>query len=112
MQYLKTLPEGAKIGGAFLVSGPIREPDPVRYAKIVPFFTPVFDFDHAKKVCASFTVIHGEDDPVVAFSDAEEFAQALSAKLVPIPQGGHLNGSSGWRELPALLEEFERLVKK
>ena len=112
MQYLKSLPEGVKIGGAVLVSGPMREPDPVKYAAIVPFFTPAFDFEHAKKVCARFAVIHGDNDHVVPFTDAEEFSKALSCPLISIPNGGHLNGSSGWRELPPLLDTLHDFLKR
>lgn len=104
LQYVQSLPAGSEIGGAVLVSGPMREPDPIHYAAIVPFFDPAFDFERIKKVCSNFVVIHGVDDPVVPFSDAEELNQALSCKLVSIPNGGHLNGSSGWYELPAALE--------
>jgi predicted alpha/beta hydrolase family esterase len=110
LHYLATLPAGSRIGGAFLVSGPIRLSDHERYAKIASFFTPPADLVLAQKACAHFTVIHGDNDPVVPFSDGEEFARELSCELISIPNGGHLNGSAGWRELPQLLEQISRVL--
>ena len=103
LQYLQTLPEGVKIGGAVLVSGPLKKPEGEEYEPIKNFFEPDFDFEQAKRVCKNFTVIHGNNDPIVNFADAEEISKKLSCELISIPNGGHLNGSSGWRELPPAL---------
>lgn len=111
LQYLKTLPEGAKIGGAVLVSGPYYNADDGYKEKLKSFFEPDYDFAHYKKTCKNFVVIHGDNDGVVPFSDAEEFSKALSCELVSIPNGGHLNGSSGWRELPAAFDALMRFIK-
>lgn len=112
LHYLQTLPEGVKIGGAILVSGPYRNVDDGYSELLESFFEPAYNFEKIKKTCDNFVVIHGDNDPVVAFSDAEEFSKALSCELVSIPNGGHLNGSSGWRELPQALKALESLFKK
>ena len=111
LHYLQTLPEGAKIGGAVLVSGPFTKPEGNEYEPIKNFFEPAFDFAKIKASCKNFTVIHGDNDPIVVFSDAEIFSKELFCKLVTIPNGRHLNGSSGWRELPAALEALEGFFK-
>ncbi|MBP7804919.1 MAG: serine hydrolase family protein [Candidatus Pacebacteria bacterium] len=111
LQYLKTLPEGVKIGGVVLVSGPYHNVDDGYKEKLKSFFEPAYDFEHYKKTCKNFVVIHGDNDGVVPFADAEEFSKALSCELVSIPNGGHLNGGSGWRELPAALDALMRFIK-
>ena len=111
LQYLKSLPETAVIGGAVLVSGPYHNVDDGYRMLLESFFDPAYDFAHAKKVCKNFVVIHGSDDTVVPFSDAEEFSKALSCELISVENGGHLNGSSGWRELPPALDALIRFIK-
>ena len=111
LQYLQSLPEGAKIGGAVLVSGPYHNVDDGYREKLESFFQPAYDFDSIKRACTNFAVIHGDNDEVVSFSDAEEFARALSCNLVSVPNGGHLNGSSGWRELPQALDALLSFLK-
>ena len=100
LQYLATLPENSKIGGAILVSSPAHLSKDDEHNPIANFFKPDFDFDHIKKVCGQFTVIHGTDDPVVPFSDAKEISKKLSCELIPIINGKHLNGAAGIYELP------------
>ena len=111
LHYLQELPEGAKIGGAVLVSGPFTKPEDGQHEAIANFFEPKFDFEKIRSACKQFVVIHGANDPVVPFAEAELFARALECKLVSIPNGGHLNGSSGWRELPQALEALEHFFK-
>ena len=101
LQYLQALPEGVTIGGAVLVSGPFQHLQEEEYKATANFFEPAFDFEKIKKACKKFTVIHGDNDPVVPFTDAGKFGKVLSCEVISIPNGGHLNGSSGWRELPA-----------
>lgn len=96
LQYLQNLPEGSKIGGVLLISGPYKGKREITQE----FFEPDYDFVRIKNTCKNFAIIHGDNDPWVPFSDAEKFAQGLSCELIAIPNGGHLNGSSGWYELP------------
>lgn len=70
-----------------------------------------FDFEYIKNACSHFTVIHGDNDPTVPFVHAEELAKNLSCELVSIKNGGHLNGSSGWYELPEALEALEKMMQ-
>lgn len=108
LQYLQTLPEGTMIGGAVLVSGPFHNTKDEYQELLATFFEPEYDFSLIKSRCKHFAVIHGSNDNVVPFSDAEEFSRALSCELIRIENGGHLNGSSGWRELPEALATLSR----
>ncbi len=89
------------LAGAVLVSGPANS---TGNEKVNRFFESDFDFDKIKNKCKKWTVIHGDDDTRVPLAEAEFLSQKLNCKLVVIPNGGHLNGSSGWRSLPACLE--------
>ncbi len=110
LQYMQSLPEGSKIGGAVLVSGPYHNVDDGYKDQLESFFEPQYDFAKIRSVCGNFAVIHGDNDEVVPFSDAEEFSLALSCDLMPIKNGGHLNGESGWRELPEALTALKKFL--
>lgn len=57
------------------------------------------------------TVIHGDNDPNVPVSDAEEITKQLNGKLILIPNGKHLNGSAGFTELPEALSALTEIMK-
>ena len=106
LRYLESAPETVHISGAVLVSGRCaHHPN----KKLADFFEPPFDFATIASRCRSFTIIHGDDDQLVPFENAEILSKALRADLVVIPKGGHLNGGSGWRTLPACLESLVRM---
>jgi len=100
LRYLETLHPEQKIGGAVLVSGPILHALEPNDERMKTFFETPFDFSLYKKVCKNFSVIQGDNDPWFSFDQAETLARELSCALIPIPNGGHLNGSSGHYELP------------
>ena len=112
LQYLQSLNEGERIGGAVLVSGPFQNVTDEYRSKLESFFVPPFDFTKIKNACNQFAVLHGTNDPLVSFTDAESFGQALECSVVAVPNGGHLNGSSGWRELPQALSALEGFLKR
>ncbi len=112
LNYLETLSPELKIGGAVLVSGiihPIEGED--KYKHINHFYDKNFNYENIKKVCSNFVVIHGDNDTSVPFTQALELSQNLSCKLITVKNGGHLNGSSGWYELPEALVALEEMCK-
>lgn len=111
LRYLENLPINNHIGGAVLVSGPIHVLDLDKYRPIDNFIEKSFDFQHIKKVCKNFKVIHAKDDPNVPFSHAEDLSRDLACELVALSQGGHLNGSSGYYELPEVLGALKNISK-
>lgn len=115
LRYLETLSESKKIGGAILVSGPFKIINPEnitsKLRKIDNFLDIPFDFEHMKKVCQKFTVIHGDNDEEVPFEHAINISENLNCVLVSVPNGGHLNGSAGWNELPQALKVLEEMMK-
>lgn len=109
LRYIESLNENEKIGGAVLVSGPAFEISRPGYEEVNTFLHTPFNFEHIKNICKNFSVIHGDNDTAVPFSDGEYFSKNLSCDLISVPNGGHLNGSAGWRELPQLLESLEKM---
>lgn len=97
-----------KICGAVLVSGPCESNGNPR---LNGFLDRNFDFNKIKTKCNKFIIIHGKDDQVVSFSNAETLSRELEGELVPIEKGGHLNGSSGWIELPQCLESLNKIME-
>ena len=110
LRYLETLPVGDKIGGAILVSGPYENLKDEEHKVLAPFFETPFDFDHIKKTCSKFVIIHSTDDPVVSFNNAILMANKLSCEIVSLSKGGHFNGSSGIYKFPELLETLEKII--
>jgi predicted alpha/beta hydrolase family esterase len=106
---LRYLERGAEaVAGAVLVSGPI-EPIAVNHV-IAPFLAEPFDFPKIRSRIGRVAVIHAHDDDRVPFSQGERLARELGAELIAIPNGGHLNGKSGWTELPQALEALKTML--
>ena len=97
--------DGKFIGGAVLVSGRIQKSD---NPKTQSFYGD-FDFEKIKKKINKFSVIHGDNDDMVNVSNAYELSEKLGIKPMLIENGGHLNGSAGWRELPQALKALKEL---
>ncbi len=108
LHYLQSLENDRKINGVVLVSGPVKPLKVVKYP-VIDTFLDSFDFTHIKKVCKNFCIIHGDNDDKVPFNHAEELSKNLNCKLITIPNGGHLNGSAGWTELPEVLEALKEM---
>jgi len=92
---------GKSISGAVLVSGPIHKTE---NKKLDSFFEKPFDYQKIRSRCKNFVVIHGDNDPMVSLEEGKELGEALNAKLIVVPNGGHLNGASGWQKLPQVLD--------
>lgn len=98
--------DAKNINGVVLVSGPIK---PTGKGSLNDFLDKPFDFAKIKKVTENFLVIHGDNDPIVPFEHAEILSKELGSELVVIKNGGHLNGSAGWKTLPQVLVGLEKM---
>ena len=114
LRYLETLPEGQSISGAVLVSGPAFVINPTnpnsKLRKIDNFLDSPYDFDHIKKVCKNFVVIHGDNDSKVVFEHAIKISEGLDCELITVQNGGHLNDRDGVWELPQALEALTKIM--
>lgn len=108
LRALARRPEGFRLAGAVLVSGPVERIDVNRV--IDPFLAEPFDFEALRPKIGRAAVIHGLDDARVPFAHGERLSAALGAELIPIEGGGHLNGKSGWTKLPPCLEALKPML--
>lgn len=107
LRYLES-EQSRNIAGAVLVSGPSEKNN---NRKIDTFIEASFDYQKARSKCGKFLIIHGDNDPNVPMSNAETLSKELNGKLLVVPNGGHLNGSSGWLQLPPCLEGLLVMMK-
>lgn len=98
------------IAGAVLVSGRYeKDGSPLPGAD--SFFEIPLDFQKIKLVCNNFCVIHGDNDSLVPFENAQKLSKVLNCELITVKDGGHLNGSAGWIELPQCLEVLQKMIQ-
>lgn len=106
LHYLEQAPPDTKITGAVLVSGPSEKSN---NEKAKAFLEKSFDFKKIKSKVLHFSVIHGDDDPVVHISNGGFLAEKLGCDLVIVHEGKHLNGSAGFYQLPECLIELQKM---
>ena len=115
LQYLSSLPEGTRLGGAVLVSGPIEkiktEDLDSKLRDIDNFFDPNFDFQRIKDSCKSFFVVHGDDDDKVPLKHGQALADKLGCEISIVKNGKHLAGRDGFSELPQVLSALEQIMQ-
>ncbi len=109
LHYLETLSVEESIGGVVLISGPIHILEADKYRPIDHFMDTEFNFEHIKKVCQNFVVIHGELDPAVPFAHSIELSNNLSCENVTIKGGDHL---SDYYELPEAYDALMKMINK
>lgn len=106
LRYLETV--DIKLSGVILVSGPIVK---TFNRNIDNFLETPFDFETIKSKVQKITVIHGDNDPYVFIGDhGDVLSKALNAKYIVIKDGGHLNGSAGWHQLPECLKALNEMI--
>lgn len=105
LRILETISHPLK--ASFLIAG-VSKGAPKKF-QTETFTAEPFDFEKIKKNCQYFTVFHGDDDPYNSLETAEKRAEELSAELIVIPQGGHLNAAAGYTTFPALLEKIQKI---
>lgn len=96
------------VKGIVLVSGPVYK---TSKKKVQAYLKDSFDFVGIRNKVKKIAVIHGDNDQNVSFEQGEFLAKELKGKLIEIKNGGHLNGSSGWVQLPQCLEVLEGMMK-
>lgn len=96
------------VKGVVLVSGPVYK---TSKKKVAAFLKNSFDFVGIRNKVKKIAVIHGDNDQNVSFEQGEFLAKELKGELIAIKNGGHLNGSSGWVQLPQCLEALEGMMK-
>lgn len=112
LRYIESLDEDSRIGGALLISGPFYEIKKDGYEHVNSFLDTPINFEYINNICHNFSIIHGDNDQNVPYDEAIQLAKELRAELISIPNGGHLNGSSGWYQLPQALDALLKMIKE
>lgn len=107
LRYLEQF-NSSSLKGVVIASAPCHQNT---NSKIVDFLRTDFNWEVMKNKVEHVVVIHGDNDPNVPVSDAEETAKQLNGKLIIIPDGKHLNGSAGFTELPEALSALIEMIK-
>lgn len=114
MRYLGGLPIDKKVGGVVFVAGWFVLSDlETEEEKVIgkPWIETPIDFDHVRKMAGNFTVILGEDDPVVPYEENRKLFEArLDPKIIVENGRGHFSGSDGVTELPSVLDAVLEMV--
>ena len=106
LNYVETSPPDTKLAGVICVSGPSKK---INHEKVSHFLEKPFDFETIKSKVKKFSVIHGDNDPVVSLDNAGYLSEQLKCDLVIVPNGKHLNGSAGFTQLPECLDELKTM---
>lgn len=107
LRYLEKY-NSANLKGIVIVSAPCHQN---ANEKIRDFLSHDFDWMKMKNKVSKIVVIHGDNDPLVPVSDAEETVRRLVGKLLLISNGQHLNGSAGFDKLPEALLEIVEMMR-
>lgn len=109
LDFLNSLDENTKIGGVIMVA-PFDEP-----LEILPslneFVKVKLNYKKLDKMTKHKIIISAKDDKVVPTLISEKLTKKLNAKFVQTKHGGHFMESEGFKELPLVLDEFEKIEK-
>jgi uncharacterized protein len=106
LQYLSALPEGSRIGGAVLVAG---FAEPILFHELDNFFTPPLEAEKIKSACPKLEVINSDNDEYVPLWQGQRIADRFNATLTVLNGAGHINQSSGFTQLPVVLEKLRTM---
>jgi predicted alpha/beta hydrolase family esterase len=102
LDYLQQLDPQPKIGGLLLVSG-FHQPVP-GYSLINPFVAHALQPEQLIALTPQRVVIAAQDDPVVPHDLSQHLSEKLQARIISLPQGGHLLGSDGFTQFQQVYE--------
>lgn len=108
LRYVEQLPADQVCGGAVLVAGFAGS---LQLSNVNSFVEEPWDDAAIRAHFAAITLISSDNDPYIPLELAKSMQDRLHAKLVVIPNGGHINQGSGYTELPEALTELKQLSK-
>ncbi|EAC2164681.1 serine hydrolase family protein [Campylobacter coli] len=107
LDFLNSLDERTKIGGVIMVA-PFDEPL-AKLPILNDFIKPKLDYKKLDNMIIHKIIISAKDDKVVPIWVSENLAKKLNAKFIQTPNGGHFMESKGFKDLPLVIEELERI---
>jgi len=101
LRFLELIPMNNKIGGIILVAG---FSEPIGFKVLNSFFQTTLNYEKIKKSVKMIIVINSDNDPYVPIENGYLLRDKLEAKLIIIPNAGHLNEGDGFFRLPIVLD--------
>jgi hypothetical protein len=93
------------VAKSIFVSGFVQELGNDEYDALnKDFISQKFDWEKIKKNMGRAILFHGDNDPYVPRTAADNLSLRLGVPLTIIPNGGHLNAEFGYIKFPELLE--------
>lgn len=113
IRYLEMI--DSRVGGAVFVAGFLSKLTGLETKKEEeterPWLETPIDFEKIKRTTNSFVVILSSNDSFVPLDENKRlFEEKLGARVIVVPNAGHLNQESGFTELPIVLEELLKMV--
>ena len=69
-------------------------------------FLDSYEPETLKRKSKKFYFVHGKDDPYCDIEDAKDLCRKVNGTFIEIENGHHLGDSSGYTELPMLLDQL------
>lgn len=97
------------IGGALLLAGFFEDLGP-DFTELRSFIDAPVDWNAVKCSCGAFSVVHGDDDPLVPLPFAERLAKNLGVPLQVEHAVGHFNTAYGVQRVGEVIGEWGKAV--
>ncbi len=112
LHLLQNLPENTKLNTAILVSS-FDRPAKGMETQHEKLFNEPYIFEKIKQRANQFVFVHGDNDPWVPVSGAQNLAKKLGGELVVIQDGQHFstNLDKSYTKFPKLLEIIKQKVQ-
>ncbi|MFH1978265.1 MAG: alpha/beta fold hydrolase [Candidatus Aenigmatarchaeota archaeon] len=117
IRYLEALPEDAKVGGAVFVSGwftlkPIIKEEEGAEEIAEPWIKTPISWNKVRIHTKNFTAFFSDNDYYVPVENSEIFKENLGAKIIVEKNKGHFSEEDGIKQVPYVLDELLKIIKK
>lgn len=97
-------------GARLLLVGAFDQQLPA-YPELNSFMQPAPNYSLIRPQISKATVITAKDDLIAPYQESVKVANALGAKLIVQPKGGHFLSSDGYKTFPLALQELKKLAE-
>lgn len=108
LKYIESLKEGESIGACILVAA---FSEPIGFNELSSFFNKPLNYNKIKSKSNKIVVINSDNDHYVPLKQGKLLEEKLSAKLIILPNSGHLNEGNGFFKFPLVLELLLKFSK-
>lgn len=106
LKYLETI--NTQVGGAILVSG---FAEPIHFMELNNFFVDELNDEKIIENAKQIILINSDNDEHVPLWQGQKMAERFKAKLIILNNAGHINERSGFKALPIVLIEIQKMFQ-